>query len=639
MPRFPLWSALLALLIAAATTTTGVHGAQPLTFAVLAKRAQVDTRHNWQELAQHLNHQVPEGQFTVQVMERSALRDAIRQGRIDFVLTEPSEFVRMTHEGGLSAPLATLTDMDAGKPLRVVGGTIVTRNSASGLVTLRDLPGLRIAVASKDSFEGYQMQAHTLQMAGFAADNFLLTGEFEDTALQALLDGRADAAFVGNGLIEQMARENQLDLNRIQVVNPQNLSGYPFASSTKLYPQWPVLAMPHVPEALAVRVSGALLSLPRGGATAKTIGIQGFSLPAEYEPVRQVMRALKLPPFDSARGVTLRDVWDEYWIFAIVLITGLLAFATVAVHSLVLSRRLRELNASLEQRVQDRTGELAKRNADLDRTLAHLSVARDELVQSAKLASLGSLVAGVAHELNTPIGNGLMVATSLEERITAFKDAMHTNPRRTTIDHFVDDLSEAADILSRSLERSATLVASFKQVAVDQTTSQRRCFDLFETIDEISMSLRPTLKHSGCSVVLPEQRPQLSFDSYPGPLGQVLTNLINNCILHGYGEAASGKIYIDVHAEGNDSVCLDVRDEGQGIAPQNIDRVFDPFFTTRLGQGGSGLGLHIVHNIVAHTLGGKISVKSQLGKGTTFSLHLPLVAPAFIEKKTASALA
>ena len=631
---------MLALLMAVAPAAHAAHAAQPLTFAVLATRAKADTQHNWQVLERHLNKEVPEGHFTVQVMESNALRAAIRQGRVDFVLTEPSEFVRMTHEGGLSAPLATLTDMDAGKPLRVVGGTIVARKAASsGMVALRDLPALRVAVASMDSFDGYQLQAHTLQMAGLVVDRFLVTGAPQDSALQAVLDGRADAAFVGNGVIEKMARDSLLDMNRIQVVNPQNLSGYPFASSTKLYPQWPVLAMPHVREELAVRVSGALLSLPRGGGIAQKIGIQGFSLPAEYDPVRQVMRSLKLPPFDSARGVSLRDVWDEYWVPALLLMAGLLAFATVAVRSMALSRRLRDLNASLELRVQTRTSELAKRNAELDRTLEHLSAARDELVQSAKLASLGSLVAGVAHELNTPIGNGLMVATSLEERITCFQKAIQTNLRRATLEDFVKDMLEAADILSHSLERAATLVTSFKQVAVDQASSQRRHFDLFETIDEIATTLRPTLKHSVCSLVLPEQRTHIMLDSYPGPLCQVLANLINNGIVHGYGEGQSGVIYIDVRMDGDDFVCLDVRDNGQGIAPQNIDRVFDPFFTTRLGQGGSGLGLHIVHNIVVHTLGGKVSVKSQLGKGTTFSLRLPCVAPEYGEQKTALTLA
>ena len=267
---------MLALLMAVAPAAHAAHAAQPLTFAVLATRAKADTQHNWQVLERHLNKEVPEGHFTVQVMESDALRAAIRQGRVDFVLTEPSEFVRMTHEGGLSAPLATLTDMDAGKPLRVVGGTIVARKAASsGMVALRDLPALRVAVASMDSFDGYQLQAHTLQMAGLVVDRFLVTGAPQDSALQAVLDGRADAAFVGNGVIEKMARDSLLDMNRIQVVNPQNLSGYPFASSTKLYPQWPVLAMPHVREELAVRVSGALLSLPRGGGIAQKIGIQG----------------------------------------------------------------------------------------------------------------------------------------------------------------------------------------------------------------------------------------------------------------------------------------------------------------------------------------------------------------------------
>ncbi|MEN3363943.1 MAG: hypothetical protein V7606_1217 [Burkholderiales bacterium] len=288
---------------------------------------------------------------------------------------------------------------------------------------------------------------------------------------------------------------------------------------------------------------------------------------------------------------------------------------------------IRKLNATLEQRVIERTEELQQANQELAYTLETLNMAQEELVRSEKLAALGSLVAGVAHELNTPIGNSLMVASTLLDQTRVLAECYANNRlKRSLLENYITDAGKAGDILVHNLHRAADLVVSFKQVAVDQTTSQRRRFSLAEVVSEIMLTLWPTLKKTAFRV---DQRipDALEMDSYPGPLGQVLTNLVANALVHGFEGRNTGVVSISAHTTANGWMDLVVQDDGIGIPAANLNRIFDPFFTTKLGDGGSGLGLNITHNIVTGILGGRIRVQSEVGAGATFILTLPLVAP------------
>jgi PAS domain S-box-containing protein len=292
------------------------------------------------------------------------------------------------------------------------------------------------------------------------------------------------------------------------------------------------------------------------------------------------------------------------------------------------------LNSQLEERVTQRTAQLQSANLELSQTLETLRMAKDQLVQSEKLAALGALVAGVAHELNTPIGNGLTTASALEHKVQRFEQASAQGVRRSDLTAFVDDTRLAAEIMRRNLERAGELVVTFKQVAVDQASSQRRRFLLSAVVGEILVTLNPVLRKSACSVTT-GIAPELWLDSYPGPLGQVLTNLINNAIVHGFEAGRRGEIHISALAADSSQVCIGVADNGRGISAEDQKRVFEPFFTTKLGQGGSGLGLHIVHNIVTGILGGQIELASQPGKGASFTLTLPTTAPERVDSAPA----
>jgi signal transduction histidine kinase len=308
----------------------------------------------------------------------------------------------------------------------------------------------------------------------------------------------------------------------------------------------------------------------------------------------------------------------------------LISFAThLAGIAIERTRRERELamhREHLEELVAARTDELTKSNAELAKALDDLGLMQGELVRRDKLAALGALVAGVAHELNTPIGNSLVTATTMADHTVKLADSIAVGLKRSTLDTYLHEATEAGDILMRNLQRAADLLLSFKEVAVDQTTLQRRSFRLGSLLTDVLPALTIDTKARDIKVEC-HCEGALDMDSYPGALTQVLQNLINNCLIHGFGQAKGGIISVRAIAQSGGNIALSVGDNGIGIPTPNLGRVFDPFFTTKMGSGGSGLGLHVVHNIVTSILGGRIELASQLGKGTTFTVLLPASAP------------
>lgn len=286
---------------------------------------------------------------------------------------------------------------------------------------------------------------------------------------------------------------------------------------------------------------------------------------------------------------------------------------------------IRNLNANLERLVDERTIALANANRELEQTVQSLTDTRQELVEAEKLAALGALVAGIAHELNTPIGNCVLVASRLSDETTALQSEIEKGQlRKTTLREHMDKLDNATHILQRNLDKAAQLIASFKRAAVDRTSDARRGFMLKETLNDTVVMLTPSLKRGHCTVAT-DIDGDIPMNAYPGSLNQAVSALLENAMIHGYGEPG-GEIHLSAKQEG-DKVVIVIHDNGAGIAEENLGRVFDPFFTTRFGKGGSGLGLNIVYNIVTGILGGKIRVESRPGQGSTFTLTLPLEAP------------
>ena len=276
--------------------------------------------------------------------------------------------------------------------------------------------------------------------------------------------------------------------------------------------------------------------------------------------------------------------------------------------------------------LRDANQALARSNEELKAALEKINTMQVDLLRAEKMSALGKLVAGIAHELNTPIGNGLMLASTLKSNAVDITRELEAGVTRKRMQDFIGGVNQGADILLHSLGRAGELVTSFKQVAVDQSSMRRREFGLGKTCGEILVALGPTIRKSGHEVVC-EVPDGIVMDSYPGALEQVLINLVNNALLHAYPSGLAGRIRITARSDADDWVEIGVIDDGVGISPANLARVFDPFFTTRLGQGGSGLGLSVVYNQVTSALGGSVRVDSELGHGARFTLRLPRSAP------------
>ena len=297
-----------------------------------------------------------------------------------------------------------------------------------------------------------------------------------------------------------------------------------------------------------------------------------------------------------------------------------------------------------------RENAIAKRQAELElqaskdraeRALRELQETQQSLIEAEKLAALGGLVAGVAHEVNNPIGISLTVASSFARRCDSFADEIRDgNIRRSKLDDFIAISREAAKQLVGNLNRAADLIQSFKQVAVDRSHAERRLFDLRESTEHIVASLRPALKRSSISlsVDIPEG---IVMDGYPGPYGQVLTNLVLNSLLHGFPDKRAGSMRLAAKRIGSDQIEIQFDDDGIGMSEDVQRRAFEPFFTTRRSRGGTGLGLHIVYNLVTRRLGGRLRLQSEVGRGTTFKIRLPLVAPKdeFVDSTRMASLA
>jgi signal transduction histidine kinase len=285
-------------------------------------------------------------------------------------------------------------------------------------------------------------------------------------------------------------------------------------------------------------------------------------------------------------------------------------------------QEIRQLNQGLEAKINERTVALKSSNQDLLNTLETLHQYQNQIVETEKMASLGQMVAGVAHEVNTPIGLGVTASTLMQDKLTdiqkAFDDKKLTSNQ---LSKFLSESKENLGIIYRNLERAASLIRSFKQVAVDQSNENRRQFNMLQLMNEVLLSLRPNLKKTQHQVLV-ECDPQLEIDSKPGPINQILINLIMNSLIHAFEH--HGTINITVKVEQN-RCQIRYKDNGSGVPEHIKKRIFDPFVTTKRGEGGSGLGMHLVYNLVTQALNGKISLESSLGEGVDILFDFPVI--------------
>lgn len=286
-------------------------------------------------------------------------------------------------------------------------------------------------------------------------------------------------------------------------------------------------------------------------------------------------------------------------------------------------QEIKQLNQNLEQTITERTQALRSANQELLNTLATLHQYQQQIVETEKMASLGQMVAGIAHEVNTPIGLGVTASTLLQDKLAEIEVAFEQKTLTASqLERFLTESKENLNIIYRNLERAAGLISSFKQVAVDQSNENMRDVNMLQLINEVLLSLRPNIKKTlhHIRIDCPEN---LIIFSKPGPLNQILINLVMNSLQHAFPDGVDGDISIKVFTD-QERCILQYRDNGQGVPEPIRKRIFDPFVTSKRGQGGSGLGLHLVYNLVTQALNGQISLETALGAGVSVTISFPL---------------
>jgi PAS domain S-box-containing protein len=327
---------------------------RPLTLGVFAYRDAITTQARWQPLVEHLSRVLGDRRVELRALDLEEIEAALARNDLDFVFTNPSHFIRLKERSALSGAIATVVPLADGKPVQALGGVILTRSDRDDINQLADLRSKQVAVVSTSVLGAYAAPAHQLLQAGIHPRSLRLvkTPLPQDRVVEAVLAGQVDAGFVRSDVIEGMAREGKLDRTQLKVLNPQSLPGYPYAVSTRLYPEWPFVSLAHVETRITRRVAAALLAIEPHDKVAQATRIYGFSVPADYTPVEQAMRDLHLPPFDAEATVTWAGLWVQHGSLIMVLVLSLLLGTGLLVRLIGTVRQLKRAQAAAEINAQ-----------------------------------------------------------------------------------------------------------------------------------------------------------------------------------------------------------------------------------------------------------------------------------------------
>jgi signal transduction histidine kinase/ABC-type amino acid transport substrate-binding protein len=581
---------LVAFMVPAAATETAPPAAasQPVLIGVLSFRPIDQTLQQWTPMADYLSRSIPGHEFRVVPMNYPDLDRAVKDGRLDFVFTNPDHFVLLRNQTSL-APILTVMPQINGHPVTSFGGVIVSRSDRTDINRLEDLSGRSVASPSAESLGGNLMQLWEMRRQGIAFPQVSYLGMPHDRSVQAVLDRTADAAFVRTGVLEGMAREGKLNLSDIKVINQKPKGDYPQVLSTALYPEWPFCSPGKTPEALVKAVTLALLSLEPGDPVTKASGIYGFSPPGDYSLVEAVMLRLRVHP-GRMDEFDLRDVIGKYAFPLVGALTLLLLLAAAAAAYLVIVNRASAL--LLKQRDGAQSA--------LNNSIQALEETNHELEQFAYVAS---------HDLREPLRMISSYATLLE---------------RSLGDDLSEDQQQFIGFVRDGTKRMNQLILDLLELShVGHTEHRAENVDLKELVGLALLNLSVAIDESKATITLPPKMPLITCA--PREMTRVFQNLIANAIKY---SDPSRPPQIDLHVDRTAQgwrITLD--DNGIGIPPEQAERVFQ-IFQRLHGKnaygGGTGIGLAVCKKIVEHHKGRIWVEPNPTGVGSRFIFTIGL---------------
>ena len=582
---------LLSLNLLLANSPKPLQKPDTIKIGVLAKRGAEQALKKWTDTALYLNQHIPNKKFIIVPIAFENIFNDVKEKKIDFILTNPGFYVELEYNFGVQRITTLVNKHIANVKHQEFGGVIFTHiDNAQRFNSVEDIKGSSFVAVNERSLGGWQMAWRELVEHGLNRGSDLKSLNFKgthDNVVYAILNKEAEVGTVRTDTLERMALEEKIDLSNLHIINRKAYDGFPFIISTKLYPEWPFSKLRHTSPVLSKKVAIALMQMEPQDKAAMSANMHCWNTPLSYQPVHDCFKTLKIEPY--FHPIMFSDVISKYWQWILFYLFLTLAGIGMFVFQLRLTRNLKDT--------------------------------QNELVQTEKMAALGRLVAGIAHEINTPIGIGVTAGSYLKQRAETFhKEYKDEKLTKKAFESYIESFTQSSDIILTNLERAAQLIQSFKQISVDQSSDEIRAFHLYEYLNSIIRSINPTLKMSSHSIEVKCSQ-SLQIESNPGVFYQVFSNLIINSVIHGFEKKEHGTIIIEVKAKG---VNLDITytDDGKGLSKSNLDKLFDPFFTTRRSNGGSGLGTHIVYNLITQKLNGTISADSTEGKGLMYSISL-----------------
>ena len=573
-----------------------------VTIGVLAFRGAEAALKRWSATAEHLDRSIDGFNFEMIPLSLGDMKKSVSNNELDFVLTNTGNYVDLEARYGITR-IATLRTPSTVLTGNVFGAVIFTRSDRTDIQTLEDLKGKSFMAVERQGFGGFQMAWRELKQHGIDPfDDFskiTFTGFPQDQSVHAVLDGHVDAATFRTNTLELMQAEGSINMSDFRILNPQEFPGFPFAVSTRLYPEWPFARVKDTPQDLAQSVAIALLSMPATSEAALKGRYGGWTVPLDYQPVHELFRELRIGPYEDIGQITFGDILKQYghWIIMV----AFLLIATVAWATWI------------EVLVSRRTKELSDTNLELERQISERLRAEDEahhrraeLAHIDRLNTMGEMASGFAHELNQPLSAIVNYANGCTRRIK--KQQCNNEMILSTLDQVTQQATRAGEVIKR--------IRSF----VRKEEPVRLAADINLVIKETLSFLEDdtTRQNIKIDIDLQPELPTVTIDHIQ--VEQVILNLFRNSLeAMSKSTSSENKLSIKTKVSGNDIV-ITVIDNGPGL-PAAKDSIFDPFVTSKVN--GLGLGLSISRSIVeAH--GGRLQISDDIKSGTALSFTLPI---------------
>lgn len=619
----------VAFLAAIAAALPVSAGSREIRIGVLAYRGEEKAYSMWIPTAEYLSRRVPGHRFVIAPLDFHQIGPAVGSGKIDFVITNTSIYVELEARHGVTR-IATLKNRRNSHAYTEFGGVIFCRADRPDIRTLKDLDGKSFMAVEETSLGGWRAawrELHAVGIDPYRDFSSLTFSGTHDTVVYAVRDGKVDSGTVRTDTLERMQEDGLLDLRDFRILNQQPAGRFPYALSTRLYPEWPIAKIRTTPDALAEKVLIALLHMPQDDPAAYAAKIAGWTIPLDYQPVHDLMRELRVGPYRDYGRITLSGAVRAYWRWLLFAGVVLIVAVATAVYVLNLNLRLNQTQTSLrrareelEEKVIERTSQLSKVNEELEQEIADRIRAeaektklQEQLLQTQKMEAVGILAGGVAHDFNNLLSAIVGYATLIQRRI----------PESDPLRHHVDQILAASD---RAAGLTGSLLAfSRKQVFELKRVNLNSIVCGFERILSriIGEDIDFTLTCAPGDLIIEADR---------GQIEQVLMNLATNArdAMPQGGALRITTERVDIDSDEGEikaghHAAISFSDTGVGMPKEMQKHVFEPFYTTKEVGKGTGLGLAIVYGIVTkHS--GAIHLYSEPGRGTTFRIFLPLVA-------------